>query len=71
MTELRGQDTSNLGNHIAARNTPPEERGGSGDHFAAARGRLRLEAESHVRGEGVRSATLADVAFEADEVLPR
>jgi hypothetical protein len=23
-----------------------------------------------VRGEGVRSATLADVAFEADEVLP-
>jgi len=70
MTEPGGQDTANLGNHTAARSTPPEERGGIGDHFVAARGRLRLEAESHARGEAVRSVTLADVAIEADEVLP-
>jgi hypothetical protein len=64
MTEPRGTDHTNLGNPIPARRTPPEDRGGSGDHFAAPlgssrSGRLRftngahrivIRADLHLRG---------------------
>src|ERR671917_275860 len=64
MSKPRGTDHTNLGNAIPARRTPPEERGESGDHFAAPlgssrSGRLRftngahrvvIRAGSHLRG---------------------
>ena len=64
MTEPRGTDHTNLGNAIPARRTPPEDRGGSGDHFAAPLGssrsgrlrftngahRIAIRANSHLRG---------------------
>jgi hypothetical protein len=64
MTEPRGTDDTNLGNAIPARRTPPEDRGGSGDHFAAPLGssrsgrlrftngahRIAIRADLHLRG---------------------
>jgi hypothetical protein len=64
MTEPRGTDHTNLGNAIPARRTPPEDRGGSGDHFAAQLGssrsgrlrftngahRIAIRADLHLRG---------------------
>src|SRR5918997_3058728 len=64
MTEPRGTDHTNLGNAIPARRTPPEERGESGDHFAAPLGssrsgrlrftngaqRIAIRADLHLRG---------------------
>jgi hypothetical protein len=64
MTELRGTDPTNLGNPIPARRPPPEDRGGSGDHFAAPLGssrsgrlrftngahRIAIRADLHLRG---------------------
>jgi hypothetical protein len=64
MTEPRGTDHTNLGNSIPARRTPPEDRGGSGDHFAAPLGssrsgrlrftngahRIAIRADPHLRG---------------------
>jgi hypothetical protein len=64
MTEPRGTDHTNLGNAIPARRTPPEDRGGSGDHFAAPLGssrsgrlrftngahRIAIRADLHLRG---------------------
>jgi hypothetical protein len=52
MTEPRGTDHTNLGNPISARRTSPEDRGGSGDHFAAPlgssrSGRLRFTNGAH------------------------
>jgi hypothetical protein len=64
MTEPRGTDRTNLGNPIPARRTPPEDWGGSGDHFAAPLGssksgrlrftngahRIGIRADPHLRG---------------------
>ena len=64
MTEPRGTGPTKLGNPIPARRTSPEDRGGSGDHFAAPlgpsrSGRLRftdgahgiaIRADLHLRG---------------------
>jgi len=64
MTEPRGTDHANLGNAIPARRTSPEDRGGSGDNFAAPLGssrsgrlrftngahRLAIRADPHLRG---------------------
>ena len=64
MTEPRGTDPTNLGNPIPARRQPPEDRGGSGDHFAAPLGssrsgrlrftngahRIAIQADLHLRG---------------------
>jgi len=52
MTEPRGTDPTNLGNLIPARRPLPEDRGGSGDHFAAPlgssrSGRLRFTNGAH------------------------
>src|SRR5918999_1894215 len=64
MTEPRGTDHTELGNAIPARRTPPEDRGGGGDHFAAPLGssrsgrlrftngahRIAIRADLHLRG---------------------
>ena len=64
MTEPRGTDHTNLGNAKPAGCTPPEDRGGSGDHFAAPLGssrsgrlrftngahRIAIRADLHLRG---------------------
>ena len=52
MTEPRDKDPTNLGNLMPARHTSPEDRGGSGDHFAAPlgmsrSGRLRFTNGAH------------------------
>jgi hypothetical protein len=64
MDEPRGTYPTNLGNPIPARRPPPEDRGGSGDHFAAPLGssrsghlrftngahRIAIRADLHLRG---------------------
>jgi hypothetical protein len=64
MTEPRGTDHTNLGDSIPARRTSPEDRGRSGDHFAAPLGssrsgrlrftngahRITIRSDSHLRG---------------------
>jgi hypothetical protein len=64
MTESRGTDHTNLGGPILTRRTSPEDRDGSGDHFAAPLGssrsghlrftngahRIVIRADLHLRG---------------------
>jgi hypothetical protein len=63
LTEPRDKEPTNLGNLMPARHTSPEDRGGSGDHFAAPLGlsrsgrlrftngahRIAIQAGSHLR----------------------